>query len=454
MAASAFRQLQPTVALSHDHIVRIRTLVKDGRREEAAAAAARLLSEEAGSRFSEVRINDDRYSLNSVNGTAVDGDGQRLFFKFHTEEGEAETVGEYYKAHVLAEAGLPVDLPVKTSSTPGRQFELYAFRDDAKLADVCLALEQGSDAAPRPRPRLPPFSTNEIVTAQAVLDEVTLNAALASLAPPTPASAGEALHQLFHHRLVTPGEDGRLGGRYAQFYAGRRMPVAGREMAWEAFADLRWTVNGVSYRWTLRELFERSYRLLDPRRLAELPVLVSHGDAHNANVWMRRDEDGRPELVLFDPAFAGKTIPALLGEVKATFHNIFAHPLWLYTPDLADKAFSVSAKVEGGRLAVTHDWVLGELRSQFLALKRDRYWRPLLGRLKAMAALPDDWEEIMRSALFCCPTLVMSQLPGGARSPSVSLLGFAAAVTCGSEPEGAGGDAVSGLFTDLRRAVA
>ena len=91
---------------------------------------------------------------------------------------------------------------------------------------------------------------------------------------------------------------------------------------------------------------------------------------------------------------------------------------------------------------------------QFLALKRDRYWRPLLGRLKAMAALPDDWEEIMRSALFCCPTLVMSQLPGGARSPSVSLLGFAAAVTCGSEPEGASGDAVSGLFTDLRRAVA
>ena len=87
------------------------------------------LSEETGSRFSDVRINDDRYSLNSVNGTAVDGDGQRLFFKFHTEEGEAETVGEYYKAHVLAEAGLPVDLPVKASSTPGRQFQLYAFRE-------------------------------------------------------------------------------------------------------------------------------------------------------------------------------------------------------------------------------------------------------------------------------------------------------------------------------------
>ena len=91
------------------------------------------------------------------------------------------------------------------------------------------------------------------MAAQANLDDVTLAAGLASLAPPTPASADEALHQLFHHRLVTPGEAGRLGGRYAQFYAGRRMQVAGREMAWEAFADLRWTVNGVSYRRTLRE---------------------------------------------------------------------------------------------------------------------------------------------------------------------------------------------------------
>jgi hypothetical protein len=422
----------------------IRTLVKEGRREEAAAAAARLLSEETGMPFSDMRINDDRYSLNSVNGTAVDAEGRRLFFKFHTEEGEAETVGEYYKAHVLAEAGLPVDLPVKASSTPGRQFLLYAFRNDAKLADVCLALETGQPAA---------FSVEEIVAAQGDLDDMTAKAALASLAPPTPASATEALHQLFHHRLVTPGEDGRLGGRYAQFYAGRQMQVTERELPWETFADLRWTINGISYRRTLRELFDQSYRLLEPRRLAELPVIVSHGDAHNANVWIRRYERGRPELVLFDPAFAGKTIPALLGEVKATFHNIFAHPLWLYTPDLADKAYRVSAEVEGGRIAVTHDWALGGLRAQFLALKRDRYWHPLLRRLNEMRVIPGDWEETMRSALFCCPTLVMSQLAGGARSPAISLLGFAIAVMCGSEPDGAGSDAVSGLLADLRRVV-
>jgi hypothetical protein len=418
----------------------IRTLVKQGRRAEAANAAARLLSEETGTRFADVVINDDRYSLNSVNGTAVDANGRRLFFKFHTEEGEAETVGEYYKAHVLADAGLPVDLPVKASSTPGRQFLLYAYRDDSKLADVCLKLESGQAAE---------FSPEEIVAAQAALDNATLAAALRSLAAPTPQSEREAIHQLFHHRLVTPGEPGRLGGRYAQFYQEQRVPLGAEEMAWEDFASLRWTVNGIAYRHTLSELFEHSFRLLDPRRLARQPVLVSHGDAHNANVWTRRAADGRPTLELFDPAFAGRTIPALLGEVKATFHNVFAHPLWLYTPDLAACAYSTRAERDGDRIVVTHDWRLSDLRSQFLRLKLERYWRPLLRRLQEMHALPDDWEETMRTALFCCPTLVMSQLPGRERPASVSLLGFSVAVMCGSPPDGAF-DTVSEVFAELR----
>jgi hypothetical protein len=157
-------------------------------------------------------------------------------------------------------------------------------------------------------------------------------------------------------------------------------------------------------------------------------------------------------LELFDPAFAGRAIPALLGEVKATFHNVFAHPLWLYTPDLAARTYRVTAERNGDRLVVTHDWRLSDLRRQFLQLKLERYWRPLLGRLQAMQALPDDWEGTMRTALFCCPTLVMSQLPGPERPPSVSLLGFSVAVMCGSPTDGAL-DTVSEVFAELRRSL-
>src|SRR5690606_11549843 len=149
----------------------------------------------------------------------------------------------------------------------------------------------------------------------------------------------------------------------------------------------------------------------------------------------------------------GSTIPALMGEVKPTFHNIFAHPLWLYTPDLADRAYRVSARLEAGHIAVTHDWALSDLRQRFLDLKRDRYWKPLLRRLRQIEGLPVDWETILCLALFCCPTLVMSQLPSAERSPFISLLGFAIAVMCGSPPEGEGSDVVSAFFAELHRAL-
>jgi hypothetical protein len=54
--------------------------------------------------------------------------------------------------------------------------------------------------------------------------------------------------------------------------------------------------------------------------------------------------------------------------------------------------------------------------------------------------LPDDWQRIVRSALFCCPILVMNLRAGAAhgatpgRSPAISALSFAIAVMAGSEP--------------------
>jgi hypothetical protein len=421
----------------------IRQMVKAGEIGKATAAISDLLREETGLLLSDVSINDDRYSLNSVNGIASGPDGKKLFFKFHTEEGEADTVGEYYKAHVLAECGLPVDLPCKASTVPGRQFLLYAFRDDVKLADECLRHETGKPTN---------FTVGEIIAAQEELEALTLKAALHSLAPQTAASEAESIHQLFHHRLVDAGDPGRLGGRYKQFYQQRCLAVANKKMSWEDFENLSWTINGVTYRHTLRDLFERSREILDPRALSKQPVIVSHGDAHNANIWVTRGSSGRPALLLFDPAFAGKSIPALLGEVKATFHNIFAHPLWLYTPDFADRAFRVAAARNGDTLVVSHDWQLSDLRHAFLRLKLEKYWRPLVRHLRLSKSLPDHWEDMMRSALFCCPTLVMNLLPGAERTPSVSLLAFSIAVMCGSPPAASSKDPAETFFSELREA--
>src|SRR5262249_34964707 len=151
-----------------------------------------------------------------------------------------------------------------------------------------------------------------------------------------------ALHQLFFKRLVDSNNSAKLGGRYCTFYQGRRVKGPNFDLPWEQFETLKWTINGVTYAESLRDLFNKSLRLLAPPTLSQLPVIISHGDAHNANIWVEASANApTPKLVLFDPAFAGDDIPALLGEIKATFHNIFAHPFWLYTPELAEKAFSL-----------------------------------------------------------------------------------------------------------------
>jgi hypothetical protein len=178
---------------------------------------------------------------------------------------------------------------------------------------------------------------------------------------------------------------------------------------------------------------------------------VAHGDAHNGNVWYNATQP--PSLSLFDPAFAGPHIPALLAEIKPTFHNIFAHPLWLYDSAEANAGLHVSFAVKGDFIEVEHDWKLSPLRKGFLDIKRERLWKPLIAALRERKLLPADWQGYMRSALFCCPTLVMNlRAHAGSKSnshtPKTSLLGLSVAMMLASKPA-EGRDTVSDFFAEL-----
>jgi len=406
-----------------------RRLARAGEWSAAEGAIARLILSAFGLSVASVEINRDRYSLNSLNGFVTADDGRTFFFKFHQEEGEADTVGEYYRAEVLRDAGFPVDMPLHVSGDVGRQILLYRRRADPRLADLCRAVELGEAAAEAP----------SLVAAQRALDRLigeryraTLHAADAAQV------AAESIHRLFHARLVDPGNDGALGGRARRFYADRTFRFPGVDLHWRDLADRRWRIDGVTYRRTLRELFEESRVRLHPAQLAGHGAVVAHGDAHNANVWVEQ-EDGGKRLVFFDPAFAGRHVPALLAEIKATFHNIFAHPLWLYDAPIADRRFAASVAVAGDVVEVTTDWRLSPLRMAFLESKAELVWRPLLADLAARGWLPLDWRRIVRCALFCCPTLVMELRAGGSadHTPVTAAIGLAVAVTMGSEPDGA-----------------
>ncbi|MBZ9995174.1 hypothetical protein [Mesorhizobium sp. BH1-1-4] len=402
---------------------------------EAQRALSALLGDLFGMNPGNVRINVDKYSLNSLNGF-FDSEGQAYFFKFHQEEREEAMAGEYYRAEILSRAGLPVDQPVHMSAQPGEQILVYRRRTDPRFSDVLFALDTRDDAGGR----------REAVLAERDLSARLLDVYLETLHPVTVAQvSAEPIHRLFHERLIDADTRLSPGGRLADFYVGKPFVFPGVELGWDQFSRLKFVINGRRYISSIGELFDAAAERLRPDRLADAGGVVAHGDAHNANVWYV-EKAGGAELSFFDPAFAGSHIPTLLAEVKATFHNIFAHPFWLYDPAMATQAFQARARLDGDFLHVDTDWDLSPVRSDLLEVKAVDLWRPLLLKLKRRGMLPADWRTVLRLGLFLSPTLVMN-LRAGARShtPVSSLIGFSVAVMVGSEPDG-GTDRVTGFF--------
>ena len=381
----------------------------------AEAILSALLAAEFGAGHVDVAIRSDGYSLNSLNGRA-ELDGDAFFFKCHIEEAAEETMAEWYRAELLAEAGYPIELPARAISSPGRQILLYRWNEHERLADACLRAELTGDRD----------LMATLVAEQRELDRVVGERMTASLHRVDAAElVAEPIHQLFGLRAVA-------GSRADRFYRGQVFELAGVTLDWEQLAAARWTVNGERLGPTFGMLLDAVPRLLDPAVLGPAAV-VAHGDAHNANVW--RGDHG---LTWFDPAFAGRHVPALLAEVKATFHNVWAHPFWLYQPALAATRFSVRAAYTDGELSVDTDWAPSSMRAAFAATKGELVWRPLLAAMAEQGLLVAGWRDVVRTALFACPALVMNLRPGPAsvRDHLTGTLGLAVAMLVGSGAAG------------------
>jgi len=401
-----------------------RALAKAGDLPGAARLIGNLLQAKFGFEAEDIHINVDIYSLNSLNGffTAA---GQPYFFKFHQEENEEAMAGEYYRAGLLAEAGLPVDRPIHVSTEPGEQILVYRRREDRRFADVLKELD---------------FSDDQHAIERAVAAERRLNTELMAVYARTlhpidaAQSAAEPIHRLFQARLVDADYPGTIGGRFGSFYRGQRFEFPGLTLSWDDLKDLQIVVNGVRYRDTLATLFNDAFALLAPAGFAGSGGVTAHGDAHNANVWFE-DHGQEARLVMFDPAFAGRHVPALLAEVKTTFHNIFAHPLWLYDPPAAAMRYHARAQRVGDTVKIETDWRPSQVRLALLDAKADLLWRPLLHQLAARNLLPANWRRLLQLALFLCPTLVMNLRAGtGTHNPVSSAIGIATAVAMGSDP--------------------
>jgi hypothetical protein len=431
----------------------IQAKTRAGALAEAEALLRGFLADLFSLDIASVSIRKDALSLNSVNGfiqlakpNAKTG-ATTLFFKFHHEENE-EGLAEYYNSEMLSEAGFPVEKPVYISKEVGKQVLVYPLKTSERMADVCKRLEASGGINDEYR---------NVVAAQKKLDDVICTRYISSLhTAPAACLPEEPILQLFYYRLVDDKQLSAtaLGGRYKTFYTGKTFTFPGIEISFEDLSKLKWRINGLLYQETLEQAFVKALKMMSP--VETYPAVIAHGDAHNGNVWYNKGTP--PALSLFDPAFAGKHVPALLAEIKPVFHNIFAHPLWLYDSAEADAGLDISCTIADGVINVTHNWRLPELRVAFLQSTRDKVWIPLLQALQAKSMLPAHWQDYMRAALFCCPTLVMNLRANAgttqnSHTPKTSLLGLSIAMMLSSSPQ-QGRDIISDFFSDLDRSIA
>ncbi|MEM1064102.1 MAG: hypothetical protein AAGJ74_01260 [Pseudomonadota bacterium] len=416
----------PDTAASHraSRTAQIRALA----RRDLAGAEAQL-SEFLADTFripvSHVRIRQDQYSLNSLNGF-FRSSGRNYFFKFHQEEGEEDMQGEYYRADILARENLPVDLPVWSSSSPGEQVLVYNRREDRRFSDVLRDLDEELDDR----------TVRQAADAERALNQTILDVALRTLhAVDEKQVAAEPIHHLFYERMVDPKTGRAPGGRYRSFYIDQVFSFPGSVLSWKELASAELHLNGQVMASTIGETFDAALTNLNPVNLTGAGGITAHGDAHNANVWY--DEGGdAPSLTYFDPAFAGRNIPALLAEIKPTFHNVFAHPLWLYEPELAQHRFGAQSQYKNGVLQIETDWDLSNARIAMLNVKIEAFWKPFLQHLADEGRLPVNWQDTMRSALAMCPARVMNLRAGvGAHNPTSSLIGIFIIGLTGARPK-------------------
>ena len=357
-----------------------------------------------------VAINASKVSLNSVNGT-LETPSKKYFFKLHAEAGDIEGLknSEYYNSRILSDAGWPVVEPVFTSRLPGSQFVVYEYISAPTAFELYEKLEESNGNA------------NELLVAEKTLAGKVCKAYLSSLQESTREDIqAVSLNQLFYNRLVS--KESRL----EEYYFGKKVSLPEGEIMFDELAKMTWVINGVKYEKTLEDVIQSAKQLLDPAKEERIATVIGHGDDHNGNRFFINGE-----FKFFDTAFAGRQ-PALLSFVKATAHNVFAHPQWLYDPKKLGGKLELKVSITDGVITVDHNWNISPIRTRILNIYGTEIWKPLLAALKARGWLPPYWREYIRAALFCCPFLVLN-LIGEKYAPAQSVLALSKCVELGSK---------------------
>jgi hypothetical protein len=104
----------------------------------------------------------------------------------------------------------------------------------------------------------------------------------------------------------------------------------------------------------------------------------------------------------------------------------------MYFPRDIAKDLVLSVHVRNNTIVIEHNYALTPVRQEILQTKLDYLLMPLFDLLRSRDALPSDWQEIIQSALMCCPLLTINLIDPERMPPTISWLGLMLAVLMGN----------------------
>lgn len=342
--------------------------------------------EEQGFRFKAVYVNtESSTALNSINGQCILENHDKLFFKFHSEENETELdSSDLYKSGLLLKNNWPVLRPIATSNLPGKQCVLYPWIESQTVYTLLLSEDirflESKCYTNKLSSLITAIEKSTKIIGEAMVDSLYFDSNCIN----------SPIHQLFSYRL-NPRRDEVV--RIQSFYD---------ELKILNFFNKYFVVNGYKYPYSINKIFSDSKDKLNANCFHCTPSIVAHGDEHFANQYYINDE-----ILIFDPAFASR-MPALLAPIKATAHNICAHPFWLYEEKLFREFCKFTIEEDDNDIFINHNFLLYSVeshRSQILDCYLKNIWNPLLMSINKKQGLPKDLFEIIFLALFCSSSL-------------------------------------------------
>lgn len=310
---------------------------------------------------------DTQFSTNCHAGYCLDELGNKYCFKTIKKENPESVSAEILQSKNLSNFYHNYQKPIYVN--PEKNLILYRWISDEHLAKHLNDSKYYEEYIRLELNRAEELLQGYISSLSAVNSSSTLN---------------QNIHRLYHERVA--------GERLGQYYKSATFTLGASKIPFSQLIRLKPIINGYEYT-DLHQIIEYAVQYLNPQFLDDKCKIYGFGDCHAGNVLITSNG-----YTTIDYEYAGIHSP-FIDLSKTLYIDSYAETLY-NNSNFITSEFTIEAKIDGSNLIITHDYQLPQLAEDLLNIKMKGILFPTLEEAKKKGFNTQDWEEILKSAMF------------------------------------------------------